>query len=242
MQDRGVLTISTGTAVLPRDLHGPVEEVTPGEYVVLTVADSGAGMPPDVLARVFEPFFTTKKFGGGSGLGLSMVYGFVRQSHIEVESTVGAGSVFRLYMPRAAADVKEAYIEHRPERKPSGHEVILVVEDDSRVRKTASNILRKQGYSVIEASNSSEALRAAETLPRLDLLFTDVVLANGMNGVELTHQVLRRRPQTCILLTSGDTRHFQVPRLRPAAKAVPSGRVDGARARASRAVDVSWVR
>jgi PAS domain S-box-containing protein len=207
MPNGGVLTISTGTAVLPRDLDSPGEDVAPGEYVVLAVADTGTGMPPEVMERIFEPFFTTKKFGEGSGLGLSMVYGFVRQSggHIAVESTVGGGSVFRLYMPRAvvAAHAEEAHAKRRLEKESSGHEVILIVEDDSRVRKTATNILRKQGYDVVEANNASEALRAVDRLTRLDLLFTDVVLANGINGSELAHQVLCRRPGTRILLTSG---------------------------------------
>ena len=213
--DRGVLTISTGTAVLPRDLDGPTEEVAAGEYVVLAVADTGAGMPPEVLARVFEPFFTTKRFGEGSGLGLSMAYGFVRQSggHITVESTVGAGSIFRLYIPRAAAAVhaNEAHVELRPAGNPPGHEVILVVEDDGRVRKNASNILREHGYAVFEAKNASQALRALETLPRLDLLFIDLALSNGINGSELAHRALCQRPKTRILLTSGCAQQFPVP-------------------------------
>jgi two-component system cell cycle sensor histidine kinase/response regulator CckA len=212
MPNGGVLTISTGTAVLPRDLQTPGEDVVPGEYVALTVADSGTGMPPEVLERIFEPFFTTKKFGEGSGLGLSMVYGFVRQSggHIAVESTVGGGSTVRLYMPRAGAkaEADEAHAKRGNEKKAPGHEVILVVEDDGRVRKTATSILRKQGYEVVEANDAGEALQAVDRLPRLDLLFTDVVLANGMNGRELAHQVLCRRPQTRILLTSGYARQL----------------------------------
>ena len=212
--DRGLLTISTGTAVLPRDLDGPAEEVAAGEYVVLTVADTGAGMPFEVLARVFEPFFTTKRFGEGSGLGLSMAYGFVRQSggHITVESTVGAGSIFRLYIPRAAAaaHANEPHAEPRPAGNAPGHEVILVVEDDGRVRKNASNILREHGYAVFEANDASEALRALETLPRLDLLFIDLALPNGSNGSELVHRALCRRPKTRILLTSGCAQQFPI--------------------------------
>jgi nitrogen-specific signal transduction histidine kinase/CheY-like chemotaxis protein len=207
MPNGGVLTIATDTAVLPRDLQTKGEEVPPGEFVVLTVGDTGVGMPPEVLERVFEPFFTTKKFGEGSGLGLSMVYGFVRQSGgtITVESTIGSGTVVRLYLPRAvaAADGDDQRIKHHREKRSSGSEVILVVEDDRRVRKTATNILRKHGYEVVEASDAGEALQVVDRLPRLDLLFTDVVLANGINGSELAHQVLCRRPETRILLTSG---------------------------------------
>lgn len=212
--DGGLLTISTNTAVLPRDLDGPIEEMAAGEYVVLAVADTGAGMPPEVVARVFEPFFTTKRFGEGSGLGLSMAYGFVRQSggHITVESTVGAGSVFRLYIPRAAAasHANQAHVELRPAGNPPGHEMILVVEDDGRVRKNASDILREHGYAVFEANNASQALRALDTLPRLDLLFIDLALPNGINGSELAHRALCRRPKMRILL-SGFAQQFPVP-------------------------------
>jgi len=207
MPNGGILTISTGTALLPRDLPTTGEDVTPGEYVVLGVADTGTGMPPEVLERIFEPFFTTKKFGEGSGLGLSMVYGFVRQSggHIAVDSTVGRGTSMRLYLPRAVAlaETEELHSPRKPERKMPGGEVILVVEDDTRVRKTATNILRKHGYEVVEAGDADEALQAVELLPRLDLLFSDVVLANGMNGSELAHRVLSHRPGTRVLLTSG---------------------------------------
>ena len=214
MPNGGVLTIATDTALLPGDLQTEGEEVPPGEYVVLTVGDTGVGMPPEVLERVFEPFFTTKKFGEGSGLGLSMVYGFVRQSGgtITIDSTVGRGTVVRLYLPRAeaAADSDDHRVKHRPEKQSSGSEVILVVEDDSRVRKTATNILRKQGYEVVEACDAGEALQAVDRLPRLDLLFTDVVLANGINGSDLAHQVLCRRPETRILLTSGYAQQIPV--------------------------------
>lgn len=207
MPSGGVLTISTHNAVLPRDLEAMVEEVTLGEYTALTVADTGTGMAPDVVERIFEPFFTTKKFGEGSGLGLSMVYGFVRQSggYIVVDSVLGRGTVLKLYLPRATAvsDGDDARVTRRLERRPSGSEVILVVEDDSRVRKTATNILRKHGYEVVEASDAGEALQAVDRLPRLDLLFTDVVLANGINGSELAQQVLSRRPEARVLLTSG---------------------------------------
>jgi len=208
MPDGGALTIATRPAVLPQDLPRTAEDLAPGDYVVLSVTDTGTGMPPEVLERIFEPFFTTKKFGEGSGLGLSMVYGFVRQSggHIAVESTVGRGTTVAIYLPRAAADEAdeaEGNFGKRVSERPSGNEVILVVEDDTRVRRTATNILRKQGYEVVEASDASEALRAVDRLPRLDLLFTDVVLANGINGSELAHQVLCRRPETRVLLTSG---------------------------------------
>jgi len=213
MPSGGVVTIATDTAELPDDLEKHDEDVTPGKYVVLSVTDTGVGMPADMLERIFEPFFTTKKFGEGSGLGLSMVYGFVRQSGgtITVDSKVGKGTVVRLYLPRAKPGGDEEQRSALPgETKTSGHEVILVVEDDSRVRKTAINILRKQGYQVEEASDAGEALEIVDRLARLDLLFTDVVLASGINGSDLAHQVLCRRPNTRVLLTSGYAQHNPV--------------------------------
>jgi PAS domain S-box-containing protein len=203
----GVLTIATGTGSLPPDLQTKGEEVAPGEYVVLTVTDTGVGMPPEVLERAFEPFFTTKKFGEGSGLGLSMVYGFVRQSGgtITMDSQPGRGTVVRLYLPRTpdAPDNEEHRSTGTGKENAKREEVILVVEDDTRVRKTAANILRRHGYTVMEASDADEALQLVDRLSRLDLLFTDLVLANGIDGAELAHQVLRRRPNTRVLLTSG---------------------------------------
>ena len=214
MPNGGVLTIATGTVTLSGDLETAGEDVAPGDYVLLSVADTGTGMPPQIVERIFEPFFTTKKFGEGSGLGLSMVYGFVRQSggHIVAESKVGSGTLVKLYMPRAAtsAAVGGATGKGKPDAKQSADEVILVVEDDRRVRKTAINILRKQGYQVVEAKNAGEALRAVERMPRIDLLFTDVVLANGINGSELAHQVMCRRPETKVLLTSGYAQQIPV--------------------------------
>jgi PAS domain S-box-containing protein len=204
MQAGGVLTIATGKALLPRDAEGLREDVMPGEYAVLSVADTGTGMPANVLERIFEPFFTTKKFGEGSGLGLSMVYGFVRQSggHISVESTVGRGSSVMLYLPRASTLAELAQADGKQEVKSSDSKVILVVEDDSRIRKATTKILSQQGYEVVEANNAVEALAVVDRLPRLDLLLTDIVLPTGMNGSELAQQVLRRRPKTRILLTS----------------------------------------
>ena len=213
MPNGGVLTIATGTATLPGDLETPGEDVVAGDYVVLSVADTGTGMPPRIVERIFEPFFTTKKFGEGSGLGLSMVYGFVRQSggHIVVESKVGSGTVVKLYMPRAAASAAgEASQKGRTDAHQPGDEVILVVEGDSRMRKTAISILRKHGYKVVEARNAGEAMQAVERMPRIDLLFTDVVLANGINGSELAHQVICRRPETKVLLTSGYAQQIPV--------------------------------
>jgi PAS domain S-box len=206
MPSGGTLTIATENAQLPPATSADGEEAPPGDYVLLRVTDSGVGMAREVLERIFEPFFTTKKLGEGSGLGLSMVYGFVRQSggQIFVDSTQGEGTSVRLYLPRAASEETEESVG-RPvaEGWPAGGEVVMVVEDDGRVRKTATTILRKQGYEVVEAPDAASALARIETLPRLDLLFTDVVLPNGRNGVELAEQVLALRPDAQVLFTSG---------------------------------------
>ncbi len=206
MPDGGVLTIETGNAVrTAAEEQGP-ETVAAGDYAMIAVRDTGSGMPPEVVERIFEPFFTTKKFGKGSGLGLSMVYGFVNQSggQVTVESAVGEGTTVRLCLPRAAADESEAVAEAPTRRVPGGGgEVILVVEDDARVRRTVTRALRKEGYRVEEAAGSAEALRRMDRLTRLDLLFTDVVLGDSMNGYELAKRILDLRPRTRVLLTSG---------------------------------------
>ncbi len=206
MADGGMLTIATGNVELPTDGGPKAEEAQPGDYVMLSVSDTGVGIPPDVQERIFEPFFTTKKLGEGSGLGLSMVYGFVRQSggHIVVDSAVGVGTTLRVYLPRAEAELAVADTPRPAVRKRrAGGEVILVVEDDARVRKTATNILAGRGYQVLEAGDANEALRLLDSASHVDLLFTDVVLPNGMNGSQLARQALDRYPDTRVLFTSG---------------------------------------
>jgi signal transduction histidine kinase/CheY-like chemotaxis protein len=206
MAEGGVLTVATANTTLDDVRTMRTGEVPAGEYVTLTVTDTGIGMAPEILERIFEPFFTTKAFGQGSGLGLSMVYGFVRQTggHIDVGSEVGLGTTVRLYLPRAYGDEdREPRVQRRPAAAPAGNEVILVVEDDERVRKTTVNVLKRRGYDVVAAGDGREALGALEALARLDLLFTDVVLPNGMNGTQLAQQVMLRRPATRILFTSG---------------------------------------
>jgi PAS domain S-box-containing protein len=206
MPDGGVLTIATENAILEEGDVTDVQNFSPGEYAMLAVGDTGTGMPPEVLDRIFEPFFTTKKFGEGSGLGLSMIYGFVRQSggYVTVDSEVGRGTTVKLYLPRASSSGGQA-AKAAPlaTRKTGGSEVILVVENDERVRRTAVNLLRKQGYEVLEASTGGEALRLVDTLRHLDLLFTDVSLPDGMKGTDLAKEVRNRRPETRILFTSG---------------------------------------
>jgi len=179
-------------------------ELAPGDYVVFTVRDTGQGMAPDVLARAFEPFFTTKEHGKGSGLGLSMVYGFIKQSggHLAAESQPGRGTRIDLHLPAAKSSADE---EAKPASHsvPRGNETVLVVEDEADVREIAVAFLRSLGYKVIAASDAGSALAALAQHADIDLLFSDVVLGTGMNGVELAHEARHRRPGLPVLLTSG---------------------------------------
>jgi len=205
MPDGGRLRISTGNVQLGPDDIFADGEAAPGTYVMLRVADTGTGMSRAVRDRIFEPFFTTKEFGLGSGLGLSMVYGFVRQTggHIAVDSVAGWGTAITLYLPRANDDPRSMPEPvHDALAREGGDEVILVVEDDDRVRRIAAKILRGHGYRVIEASAAAEALDKVDATPRIDLVFTDVSLPEGMNGGDLGDAVRERRPGTRVLLTS----------------------------------------
>jgi PAS domain S-box-containing protein len=205
MLSGGVLTIITANERLPAVQSARDGDPAPGDYVMLAVSDTGTGMPPEVLERIFEPFFTTKRLGEGSGLGLSMVYGFVRQSggSIAVDSTLGKGTTVRIYLPRTGADLPlDAPAEIEP-RMPAASASILLVEDDPRVRKAARLMLVQEGYTVVEAADAHSALALLEKTPRIDLLFTDVVLPNGLNGMQLAEQVVRRQPETKVLFTSG---------------------------------------
>ena len=177
-------------------------ELAAGGYVAIEVRDSGTGMTPEVLARAFEPFFTTKEAGRGSGLGLSMVYGFVKQSggHISVESRPGYGTRIELLLPAAAPAMKP-----KPVLKAAvgGNETILVVEDEAEVRRVAIAFLKSVGYATVAAANADEALQALRANEQVALLFSDVILGSGMNGRELAQAARRLRANLPVLLTSG---------------------------------------
>ncbi|HYD97910.1 MAG TPA: ATP-binding protein, partial [Alphaproteobacteria bacterium] len=179
-------------------------EVAAGDFVALTVSDTGTGMPPDVLARVFEPFFTTKEVGKGTGLGLSMVYGFVKQSGgtVRVTSTPGLGTVFTLFLPRAAAAAGPAEAESR-DAAPAGHGTILLVEDNRDIAELTGSLLRDAGYQVLPAGSAAEALTIIHRGVPLDLVFSDIVMPGGLSGVDLAREVRRLRPDVPVLLTSG---------------------------------------
>ena len=188
-------------------------EVTPGEYVCIKVTDTGSGMPLDVLARAFEPFFTTKEFGTGSGLGLSQVYGFAKQSggYVELASEVGAGTTVRLFLPRCEAG--PADVANTPDASgaiPTAQaarpETILVVEDDPEVQVTVAENLRSLGYKVITATDGPEALAQLRRGERFDLLFSDIAMPNGMPGDELAERAAQLCRGIKVLLTSGYAR------------------------------------
>ncbi|MGP9811401.1 PAS domain S-box protein [Rhodopseudomonas sp. NSM] len=207
MPGGGRLSITTANVTLDASYHSVVnQEARPGDYVLIMVTDNGSGMPKDLLGQVFDPFFTTKEVGKGSGLGLSMVYGFVKQSdgHVALDSEPGLGTTVRLYLPVIAAgqpsspDAPDA-VGHLVSRG----EVVLIVEDDPFVRAYGVMCLRSLGYIVIAVSDGADALQALDGDTNIDILFTDVVMPGGIGGWELAETATRRRPNLRVLLTSG---------------------------------------
>jgi PAS domain S-box-containing protein len=203
MPGGGQLVIETANVRLDEDYLMSNPEAMLGEHVMIAVADSGSGIAPEILDRVFEPFFTTKEVGKGSGLGLSMVYGFVKNSggHVRIYSELGHGTTLRLYLPRQSDPARTAPPPEEPIR--GGTERILLVEDDPLVREVSARQMRELGYTVVEASDGVAALRLVNGGMRFDIMVTDVVMPGGMNGRELATEVERLRPGAKILFTSG---------------------------------------
>lgn len=201
----GSLLIATFNGFLDESYVAAHADVAPGDYVVVEVSDSGTGMPPEVLTRIFEPFFTTKDLGRGTGLGLSMVFGFMKQSggHITVFSEPDKGTTFRLYLPRAV--YKPARQDERPEDQPAqgGHETVLVVEDNAGLRRIVVRQLSDVGYHVLEASDAETALAVVDSPEPIHLLLTDIVMPGEMDGRDLARVAVTRRPTLRVLLTSG---------------------------------------
>lgn len=206
MDGQGRLTIELGNASLDDSYARTHDEVEPGQYVMLAVSDTGCGMTPEVMSRVFEPFFSTKGEGKGSGLGLSMVYGFVKQSggHIKIYSEVGHGTTIRLYLPRAM-ESEDVEVVAVTEPARGGTETILVVEDDAEVRNTVVELLSELGYSVLKAVDAQSGLSVIESGIKIDLLFTDVVMPGTLKSPELARKAKERLPQLAVLFTSGYT-------------------------------------
>jgi PAS domain S-box-containing protein len=208
MPTGGTLSITTSREVLEHKERFGQEEIEAGDYVVVCVGDTGVGMSPDTLKKVFEPFFTTKPIGQGTGLGLSMIYGFAKQSrgHVRIESTEGEGTIFRLYLPRFKGNVETRSDAPVREVAAGAGETVLVIEDDSAVRLIISDVLRDLGYACIEASDGQAALPMLTSNTPLDLLITDVGLP-GLNGRQIAEIARRHRPQLKILFVTGYAEH-----------------------------------
>jgi PAS domain S-box-containing protein len=210
MPEGGKLTIETANAWLDEAyVEALAEPVPPGQYVLVAVSDTGTGIDKATMEKVFEPFFTTKEAGKGTGLGLSQVYGFVRQSngHVRIYSELGEGTTIKIYLPRLiGSDEEPAEVAAKtPTMVRGAGETILVVEDETDLRAYTTEALRDLGYRVLEAADGRTALAIFEQHPEIELLFTDVVLAGGMNGRVLADEVSRRKPGLPVLFTTGYT-------------------------------------
>ena len=207
----GTLTISTTNVEITSEsaeserVRFP-DMIMPGQYLQLTIADTGSGMSSEVLAHVFEPFFTTKDIGKGSGLGLSQVYGFVKQAggYVAVDTRLGAGTTFTLYLPRCdEGAVEELASQADIGTVPRGVETILIVDDNVMVLEVVREMIAELGYHALHATDASEALAILASAVPVDLLFSDVVMPNGISGIELAREARRRRPGLAVLITSG---------------------------------------
>jgi PAS domain S-box-containing protein len=240
MPNGGRITIETQSAYLDRFYAEKNPEVVPGHYVMVAVSDTGAGMPPELLEKVFQPFFTTKGAGKGSGLGLSMVYGFIKQSggHVSIYSEVGHGTSVKMYLPRRMKAGETASLEavpkdhappamgmHEPSESPvvpvegaTRRPKILVVEDQEAVRMVACGFLEDFGYEIVEAGDGFEALSKLQEHDDVDLMFSDVVMPGGMNGFDLAQAAQSLKPELKIVHTSGYPKgamvHQDEPRFR----------------------------
>jgi two-component system, cell cycle sensor histidine kinase and response regulator CckA len=202
----GRLTIATANRYLDEDYGSQHAEVTPGDYAVIEVSDTGSGIPPELLAQIFDPFFTTKARGEGTGLGLSMVFGFMKQSggHINVYSEPDAGTMFRLYLPRDRTANLPDQESDTAASPPGGGETVLLVEDNPTLRAMVVMQLIRLGYQVRQSESAAAAMAVLEQDPqRIDLLFADVVMPGKLDGYDLARIVRQRWPATKILMTSG---------------------------------------
>jgi CheY-like chemotaxis protein len=207
MPNGGKLTLETKNVTLDSIYAEANGDVRAGNYVMIAVSDTGAGIPEAIRDRVFDPFFSTKEVGKGTGLGLSMVYGFVKQSggHIKVYSEVGFGTTFKLYLPQADAPPEQSAAEPLTPEMEGGGETILVVEDDPLVRAYVNTQLQSLGYKTLSAANGVEALAIVDSGAAFDLLFTDVIMPGRLNGRQLAAEMEQRHSSLKVLFTSGYT-------------------------------------
>jgi signal transduction histidine kinase len=211
MPDGGKLTVETSNAYLDEAYAADHAEVTAGQYTLVSITDTGVGMPAEVADRAFDPFYTTKGVGKGTGLGLSQVFGFIKQSggHVNIYSEPGVGTTVKLYLPRYYGEDRAAEVQRReagPLPLAKGDEIILVVEDEDRVRHLSVDTLRELGYTVVQASDAVQALAVLSLQPRVDLLFTDIVMPD-MNGRLLADKARETRPDLRVLYTTGYSRN-----------------------------------
>lgn len=206
MEGRGRLTIETGNAVLDDNYARSHDDVRPGQYVLVAVTDTGSGISPDIIEHVLEPFFSTKTDGKGSGLGLSMVYGFLKQSggHLKIYSEVGHGTTMKLYMPRTV-QVEDSLSDPEAIAVTGGTETVLVVEDDDGVRETSVALLTDLGYRVLQARDAQSAFAVVSSGVQIDLLFTDVVMPGPLRSTDLARKAKAQFPGMAVLFTSGYT-------------------------------------
>jgi PAS domain S-box-containing protein len=213
MPNGGKLTIETANAHLDESYARENGEIAAGQYVMIALTDSGTGMTPDVLEHAFEPFYTTKSIGKGTGLGLSQVFGYIKQSrgHVKIYSEQEHGTTIKIYLPRQTGDDNAAddIVDERPVTRGTIHTVVLIVEDDARVRETTADSALELGYTVLVARDVAHALELVKTEPRIDLLFTDVVMPE-LSGRVLAERAQAQRPDLKVLFTTGYTRNAVV--------------------------------
>jgi two-component system, cell cycle sensor histidine kinase and response regulator CckA len=202
----GSIVVTTDAIQIDAALVETHPEAQPGQFVCITVSDTGTGIYPEYLPRIFEPFFTTKEAGKGTGLGLATVYGIIKQHQgwIEVASQVGYGTAFKIFLPADAAGELKASIPQKKASPAGGHEKILLVEDDADVRMVARDVLEVSGYHIWEAANGLEALDMWKAnAAQIDLLLTDIIMPGGLNGRELADRLKREQPGLKVILMSG---------------------------------------
>jgi CheY-like chemotaxis protein len=208
MPDGGKLTIETANSYLDEAYIVEHLGVSAGQYVMIAISDTGTGMSPETIAKAFDPFFTTKEVGRGTGLGLSQVYGFVRQSggHVKIYSEIDRGTTVKLYLPRWFGENDSIDGDARPLPYADSVATILLVEDEQAVRRLAMEALTELGYRVLEVADANDALRLLDSDQAVTLLFTDIVMPE-INGRQLADEALRRRPGLKVLFTTGYTRN-----------------------------------
>jgi signal transduction histidine kinase/CheY-like chemotaxis protein len=201
----GTLTLETDNVYLDAESAARLADASPGDFILFSVNDTGGGMSQEVLEHVFEPLFTTKGPGEGTGLSLSQVYGFVKQSkgHVAIDSELGRGTTVAIYLPRVFASTAPLPDGEARGRQPHFDKTVLVVEDNERLRVTAVAEVRRLGYRVLHAGNAATAMQLLDVHPEIDVLFSDLVMPGGMTGYDLAFEARRRYPTIKVLLTSG---------------------------------------